>query len=125
MVEETSLKEFPKALTDQDLSKSATTDQNSVNSLYLKIGDKEYNYQDLFKYRTHTDGFNLNFANNGIFGIVQGGPTRSVADGFYILTQPLAKGTYPIHFKSSLICTQPDCDTPNYAQDITSTIIAQ
>src|SRR5215472_17417187 len=121
---EISKKEFPKAQTDQDLSKAATTDQNSVNSLYLKIGDKEYNYQDLLKYRTHTDAFNVNFANNGIFGIVQGGPTRAVADGFYMLTQPLAKGTYPIHFKSSLICTLPDCDTPNFAQDITYTIIA-
>ena len=87
--------------------------------------NKEYNYQDLLKYRTHTDAFNVNFANNGIFGIVQGGPTRAVADGFYILTQPLAKGTYPIHYKSSLICTQPDWYTPNYAQDITYTIIAQ
>ena len=122
---EISKKEFPKAQTDQDLSKAATTDQNSVNSLYLKIGDKEYNYQDLLKYRTHTDAFNVNFANNGIFGIVQGGPTRAVADGFYILTQPLAKGTYLIHFKSSLICTEPDCDTPNFANDITYTIIAQ
>jgi len=121
---EISQKEFPKALTDQDLSKAASTDQNSVNSLSLKIGDKVYNYQDLLKYRTHTDGFNLNFANNGIFGILQGGPTRVVADGFYILTQQLPKGTYPIHFKSSLICTQPDCDTPNFAQDITYTIIA-
>ena len=46
----------------QGLSTSATTDQNSVNSLYLKIGDKVYNYQanvnetlwinaDLLKYR--------------------------------------------------------------------------
>jgi hypothetical protein len=122
---EISKKEFPKAQTDQDLSKAATTDQNSVNSLYLKIGDKEYNYQDLLKYRTHTDAFNVNFANNGIFGIVQGGPTRAVADGFYILTQPLAKGTYLIHFKSSLICTEPDCDTPNFANDIAYTIIAQ
>ena len=68
-------------------------------------------------------GIVVNFANNGIFGILQGGPTNDVADGFYILTQPLAKG--PIHFKSSLICTQPDCDTPNFAQDITYTIIAQ
>ncbi|MGA9151265.1 MAG: hypothetical protein WBZ36_11855 [Candidatus Nitrosopolaris sp.] len=122
---EISKKEFPKAQTDQDLSKAAKTDQDSVNSLYLKIGDKEYNYQDLLKYRVHTDAFNVNFANNGIFGIIQGGPTRDVADGFYILTQPLAKGTYPIHFKSSLICTQPDCDTPNFANDIAYTIIAQ
>jgi hypothetical protein len=125
MQREISQKEFPsEALTAADLSKAATTDQNSVTSLYLKIGDKEYNYQDLLKYRTHTDPFIVNFANNGIFGILQGGPTNDVADGFYIMTEALAKGTYPIHFKSSLICTQPDCDTPNFAQDITYTIIA-
>jgi hypothetical protein len=124
MMVETSGKEFPKA-SIQDLNKSAITDQNSVNSLFLKIGDKEYNYHDLVKYRTRTDAFDVTFPDNGIFGVQQGGPTKSVADGFYILTQPLAKGTYPIHFKSSLICTQPDCDTPNFAQDIAYTIIAQ
>ena len=91
----------------------------------MKLGDKEYKYQDLLKYRVHTGVFNVNFADNGIFGVLHGGSTPDVADGFYILTPPLAKGTYPIHFKSSLICTQPDCDTPNFAQDITYTIIAQ
>jgi hypothetical protein len=85
----------------------------SVNSLYLKIGDKEYNYQDLLKYRTHTDVFN--FVNNGLFGIIQGGPTRAVADGFYVMTEPLAKGTYPIHIKASLICLQPGGVDPNFA----------
>ena len=81
--------------------------------------------ESLLKYRVHTGVFNLNFADNGIFGILHGGPTPDIADGFYIMTQPLAKGTYQIHFKSSLICTQPDCDTPNFAQDIAYTIIAQ
>ena len=57
--------------------------------------------------------------------LYRAGPTRAEADEFYILTQPLAKGTYPIHLKSSLICTQPDCDTPNFATDIAYTIIAQ
>jgi hypothetical protein len=122
---EISQKESPKSITDQDLSKAAATDAGSVNSLYLKIGDKEYNYQDLLKYRTHTDAFNLNFANNGLFGITQGGPTRAVADGFYVMTEPLAKGTYPIHIKASLICLQLDCVDPNFAKDITYTIIAQ
>jgi hypothetical protein len=36
--------------------------------------------------------------------LYRAGPTRAVADGFYILTQPLAKGTYPIHLKSSFAC---------------------
>ncbi|MBV9177104.1 MAG: hypothetical protein JO327_04765 [Nitrososphaeraceae archaeon] len=109
----------------QDLDKSAKQDQDSVNSLYLKVGDKEYNYQDLLKYRTHTDAFDVVFPNNGIFGVMQGGPSKAVADGFYIITEPLAKGTYPIHFKSSLLCTEPGCSEPNFAQDITYTIIAQ
>jgi hypothetical protein len=97
---EWSQKEAPKD-TAQDLIKAATADQDSVNSLYLKIGDKEYNYPDLLKYRVHTDAFNFNFANNGIFAIIEGGPTRAVADGFFVMTEPLAKGTYFIHFKSS------------------------
>ncbi|MGC2575173.1 MAG: hypothetical protein WA364_27010 [Candidatus Nitrosopolaris sp.] len=122
---EVSQKEFPKAQTDQDLSKATALDAGSANSLYFKIGDKEYNYQDLLKYRTHTDAFNLNFANNGLFGIIQGGPTRAVADGYYVMTEPLAKGTYPIHIKASLICLQPDCVDPNFAKDITYTVIAQ
>jgi hypothetical protein len=123
MVEESD-KESPNA-SIQGLSTAAKNDQDSVNSLYLKIGDKEYKDQDLVKYRTHTGVFNVNFADNGIFGIVQGGPTNDVADGFYIMTEPLAKGTYLIHFKSSLLCTQPDCADPNFAQDIAYTIIAQ
>jgi hypothetical protein len=108
-----------------ELSKSATKDQNSVNSLYLKIGDKEYNFQDLNKYRTHTDAFDVVFPDNGIFGVLKGGISKAVADGRYIITEPLAKGTYTIHFKSSLICSDPSCSDPNFAQDITYTIIAE
>ena len=109
----------------QDLDKSAKKDQDSVNSLYLQIGDKVYNYNDLIKYRTHTDAFNVVFPDNAIFGVIKGGPSKAVADGFYIITQPLAKGTYPIHFKSSLLCQEADCSEPNFAQDIKYTIIAQ
>lgn len=109
----------------QDLDISAKKDQDSVNSLYLKIGDKEYNYQDLLKYRTHTDAFDVVFPDNGIFGVMQGGSSKAVADGFYIITEPLAKGTYPVHFKSSLLCTDPGCSDPNFAQDIIYTIVAQ
>jgi hypothetical protein len=65
------------------------------------------------------------YADNGIFGIAKGGPSKVVADGYYILTEPLTKGTYPIHFKSSLICPDPDCSEPNFAQDIQYTITAE
>jgi hypothetical protein len=109
----------------QELATSAKKDQNSVNSLYLKIGDKEYNYNDLLKYRTPTDAFDVIWAHKAIFGILEGGPSKAAADGFYILTEPLKNGTYPIHFKSSLICSDPDCADPNFVQDIQYKIIAE
>jgi len=43
---ENSDKETPNASVE-DLDRGAKKDQDSVNSLYLKIGDKEYNYNDL------------------------------------------------------------------------------
>lgn len=65
MVVEWSDKEVPNASVEE-LHKSAKKDQDSVNSLYLKIGDKEYKYEDLLKYRTHTDDFEVVFPNNGL-----------------------------------------------------------
>lgn len=117
-------KEAPKSSVD-DLRKAAKKDQDSVNSLYLKIGDKEYKYEDLIKYRTQTDVFEVVFPDNGIFGVIEGGVSKAVGDGFYIITEPLTKGTYPIHLKSSLICPDPDCAEPNFAQDIKYNLIVE
>ena len=117
-------KEAPGASVEE-LHKSAKKDQDSVNSLYLKIGDKEYKYADLLKYRTQTDVFEVAFPDNGIFGVIEGGLSKVVADGFYIITEPLTKGNYSIHFKSSLICLDPGCAEPNFAQDIKYNIVAE
>jgi hypothetical protein len=121
---ELSDKDTPGA-TVEELKLSAKTDQDSVNSLYLKIGDKEYNFEDLRKYRTDTDGFDVDYADNGIFGIVEGGPTKAVADGYYIMTDPLPTGNHTVHYKSSLSCLDPGCAEPNFAQDIKYNIIAE
>jgi hypothetical protein len=117
-------KEAPGASVEE-LHKSAKKDQDSVNSLYLKIGDKEYKYKDLIKYRTQTDVFEVVFPDNGIFGVIEGGVSKVIGDGFYIITEPLTKGNYSVHFKSSLICLDPDCAEPNFAQDIKYNIIAK
>ncbi len=124
MIVEWSDKEVPNASVEQ-LHESAKKDQDSVNSLYLKIGNKEYQYEDLLKYRTHTDVFDVVFPDNGMFGVIEGGPSKVVADGFYIITEPLAKGSYPIHFKSSLICLDPDCAEPNFATDVKYNVTAE
>jgi hypothetical protein len=107
----------------QQLDKSAKKDQDSVNSLYLKINDKEYKYQDLSKYRTHTVAFDVIFPNNAIFGVMKGGVSKAVADGFYMITESVAKSTYTIQFKSSLLCQETDCSEANFAQDIKYTIV--
>jgi hypothetical protein len=117
-------KEVPGS-TLEELKLSAKTDQDSVNSLYLKIGDKEYNFDDLRKYRTNTDTFDANFADNGIFGVIEGGPSKVVADGYYIMTDPLQKGNYTVHYRSSLSCLDPGCAEPNFAQDIRYNIIVE
>ena len=121
---EISDKEQPGA-TPEELKLAAKTDQDSVNSLYLKIGDKEYSFQDLQKYRMNTDIFEVNYASNGIFGVIEGGPSKVAADGYYILTEPLQKGNYTVHYKSSLSCLDPGCAEPNFAQDIKYNIIAE
>ena len=81
--------------------------------------------ENLTKYRIHTDDFNVVFADNGPFGVVKGGPSKMVADEFYILTEPFATGNHTVHFRSSLICSDPGCAEPNFAQDIKYNIIAE
>ena len=66
----------------------------------------------------------MTFPKNGIFGVLEAGPSKAVADGYYVVTEPLAKGNYTIAYKSSLICPGTDCNT-NFAQDITYNIIAE
>ena len=121
---EVSEKEVPGS-TEEDLHSAETKDQDSVNSLYLKVDDKEYSYEDLLKYRTHTNVFDVVFPDNGIYGVMEGGPSKAVADGFYILTEPLPAGNHTVHFKSSLICADPDCADPNYVQDVQYKILAK
>ena len=43
----------------------------------------------------------------------------------YVLTEPLTLGNHTVHFKSSLICSDPGCAEPNFAQDINYNIVAK
>jgi hypothetical protein len=107
-------------------SSASSNSTDSVNSLYLKIGDKEYNFNELKpKYRNPTDIFNVTIADNGIFAAVKGGPTKAAADGYYVITEPLQKGNYTVHYKASLYCPGEGCLETNFVQDINYTITAE
>jgi hypothetical protein len=122
---EISDKEIPGASV-KDLSDAARKDQDGVNSLYLKIDNEEYKYDDLLKYRTQpTEPFQVIFPDNGIFGVTEGGPSQVVADGFYILTEPLTAGNHTVHSRSSLSCPDVGCVEPAFALDVKYNIIAK
>lgn len=108
----------------EELHKIAKKDQDGVTSLYLKINDKEFTRQDLSKYRIPTEEFEVTFPKNAIFGATEG-ISKAVADGYYVITQPLEKGNYTILYKSSLICPEIDCIQPNFAQDIKYNLIVE
>ncbi len=100
------------------LKKIAKDDQDSVTSMYLKINSKEYDTDDISKYRKSTGPFTVTFPKDPIFGATPGG-SKAVADGHYIITHPLTEGeTYNIHYASSLICSVKNGLGPNFAEDI-------
>jgi hypothetical protein len=121
---EQSDKESP-GVSVEELRAISKNDQDSVTSLYLKIGDREFSKQDLTKYRIPTSDFEVTFPEKGMFGVTGSGPSKSVADGYYVITEPLAKGNYTIVYKSSLLCAAVDCAAPNFVQDVTYNIIAE
>jgi hypothetical protein len=122
---EISDKESP-GLSVEELTNAAKSDQNGVNSLYLKIDNNEYTYDDLLKYRLpQPTVFQVTFPDKGIFGVTKGGSSTVAADGFYILTEPLTAGNHIVHFKSSLLCTEVGCAEPAFAQDVLYDIVAR
>ena len=122
---EQSDKEIPGASVEV-LTNAAKKDQDSVNSLYLKIDNEEYTYDDLLKYRIQpTEPFQVIFPDNGIFGVAEGGPSQVVADGWYIITEPLTPGNHTVHFRSSLSCPDVGCIEPAFAMDVKTNIIAK
>lgn len=120
---EASTAEVPGA-TIERLHQIAKKDQDNVNSLYLKINDKEYEYDDLKKYRTHTKDFEVTFPDDALFG-VEPGLSKVVADGHYVITNPLSPGNYVIKFGGSLVCFGVDCIEPMFATMTTYNLIVK
>jgi hypothetical protein len=123
MMVEFSDKEMPGASVEE-LGQATKKDQDTVNSLYLKIDNMEYKYDNLTKYRIHTEPFIATFPKEGIFGVTESGNSTVVAEGFYVITEPLAKGNHTINYKSS-VSPDPTSTEPPYAQDVTYRIIAK
>jgi hypothetical protein len=123
MVVEVSDKERQNATVD-DLRRIAKKDQDSVTDMYLRIDDKEYDFNYLKGFRTRTDAFDVVFPGNAIYN-ARPGRSKAVADGHYILTDVLPKGKHEIHYKSSLTCEGEDCLDSNSEEDIKYTLTVE
>jgi hypothetical protein len=132
---ETSEKEIPGA-TPEYLRKVATIDQDHVTSLKLKINDTVF-FDEKYdggialsknasaaEYRTPTRVFDVVFPQNAIFG-ASAGPSKAAADGFYIITEPLKKGTYDIEYSGSIFCELTECLDLTFAQDMKYKLIVE
>ena len=132
---EFSEKEVPNA-SPEELSRLAKIDQDHVTSLVLEINGKKIfdeKYQNGIaneknsiakQYRTHTGVFDVVFPENAMYG-VSAGPSKVVADGFYIITEPLKKGVYDIVYKGSIFCDIAECLDITFAQDMRYKLIVE
>ena len=132
---EVSDKEIPGA-TPEYLRKVATIDQDHVTSLYLKINDTEFINEkydggiinsknaSAAQYRTPTGIFDVVFPQNAIFGATAG-PSKATSDGFYVMTEPLKKGTYNIKYSGSIFCELAECLDLTFAQDMNYDVIVK
>ena len=90
--------------------------------LSLDINDKNYALNDLKKFRTATGEFEVEFPKGGIFGVTGEGQSKVVADGYYLLTEPLSQGNYTIHYKGAL---GNPLEGTNFQHDITYRLIVE
>jgi hypothetical protein len=112
-------KEYPGSSV-AELADIVKKDQDSVTALSLEINDKNYALNDLKKFRTATGEFEVEFPKGGIFGVTGEGPSKAVADGYYLLTEPLSQGNYTIHYKGAL---GNPLEGTNFQHDITYRLI--
>jgi hypothetical protein len=95
-------KEYPN-YSVEELRYYAKDDQDGVATLYLSIDGTAYDKNYLDKFRTHTtDAFDVVFPENGLFGVTTPGTSKAMADGYYIITEPLAKGKHEIQLGGSI-----------------------
>jgi hypothetical protein len=114
-------KEYPGS-SATELSNIAREDQDSVIALSSDINGKSYSFDDLKKFRNATGEFEVIFPKDGIFGVTEEGLSKAVADGYYLLTEPLSQGNYTINYKGAL---GNPVEGTNFQHDITYRLIVK
>jgi hypothetical protein len=114
-------KEYPGSSV-AELARVVKDDQDSVTALSLDVNGTNYAFNDLKPYRKATGEFQVTYPKEGIFGVTEAGPSKAVADGYYLITEPLSPGNYTIHFKGAL---GDPLEGTNFQHDISYLVIVK
>ena len=114
-------KEYPGSSV-AELASIVREDQDSVTALSLDVNGTNYAFDELKPFRNATGEFQVTFPKDGIFGVTEQGPSKAVADGYYLITEPLSPGNYTIHFKGAL---GDPLEGTNFQHDISYLVIAK
>jgi hypothetical protein len=97
---ECSYAEYPSFRSESELRSCAATQMDKATQLKARIDGVDVT--DLNSYRFQSPLFNLTLPENNIFGL-PAGTTQAVADGFWILLEPLPAGNHEIQFGGGLV----------------------
>jgi hypothetical protein len=118
---ECSYAEFPQYKSESDLRKCAKDQLDKVTNLDASVDGVKI--PDLKKYRAQSPLFDVVLPSNNVFGAPPG-PTKSVADGFWIIIAPFSTGNHNIHFAGSAVDVTSSGVT-NFATDVTYDLTVQ
>lgn len=85
--------------TESELRDCAKADQDQVRSIDATIDGVRL--KDLQKYRVQSQLFNFTLPENNVLGLDPQTP-QAVADGYYVILQPMSSGKHIIHFNGIL-----------------------
>jgi hypothetical protein len=97
---ECSYAEYPSFKSESELRSCAITQMDKATQLKARVDGVDV--IDLNSYRFQSPLFNLTLSENNIFGL-PASTTQAVADGFWILLEPLPAGNHEIQFGGGVV----------------------
>jgi hypothetical protein len=97
---ECSYVEYPQYRTESDLRNCAKDQLDKSTNLDASVDGVKI--ENLKQYRAVSPQFDLILPNSNVFGLTSG-TTQSVADGFWIILQPLPAGKHEVRFSGSSV----------------------
>lgn len=103
--------------TENDLKKYAEMDENSASNVALIIDGKNYNLKDVQHRIDQVGPFEVVIPEKPLHGLEPAGKCKVVADGFYVIINPLAPGPHTVRFQARV--DSPYKEGESWEQDVT------